>query len=194
MRALVRSIVCGLLALWCPASLVVAQETVPGFEDTGSAVRVIPSPVLIVDLDRLYVESAFGQRVEAEYAAAGEVLEADSQATQAELEAEERMLAEQRPDMEMDAFREAAEAFDLKVEGIRAEYDARETAVQAARSEAIDDFRSRVRPLLGQIMIDNRSLVMLEAEDAYLFVTAIDITDQAIRLSDQVLGNGTETE
>lgn len=187
----VRSILCG----WCLGigSVLHAQEVVPETDPQGQ-LRVIPSPVLIVDLERLYIESAFGQRVEADYATAGAALEADTRATQAELEAEERSLADQRPDMEIEAFRQAAEAFDLKVEGIRAEYDAREAEVQAARTEAVEEFRSLVRPLLGQIMVDNRSLVMLEAGDAYLYVTAIDVTDQAIALSDEVLGDGAALE
>jgi len=165
-------------------------QTVVPVQEQGPQVRVFPSPVLVVDLDRLYAESDFGRRIEAEYESAGLALEADNAAFQSELEAEESSIAERRDEMTVEEFRAEAEAFDIKVQEIRAQQDARVEALERARSAGQADFQERARPVLGQIMIDNRGVVLLEHTEVYLFLTSIDITDQAIAAVNAVLGDG----
>ena len=184
----------GIALLTAPVAL--AQETtvpqtVVPVQEQNPQIRVFPSPVLVVDLDRLYAESDFGRRVEQEYETAGLALEAENAAFQAELEAEERSIADRRDEMTAEEFRAEAAAFDIKVQQIRAQQDARVAALEAARLTGQTDFQERARPVLGQIMIDNRGVILLEHSDAYLFLTSIDITDQAIAAVNAVLGDGT---
>ena len=184
-----------LFSLW--AVPVGAQEATPAqevnpVEEDQPQIRLFPSPVLVFNRSRLYAESEFGQRIETQYDTAGRALEAENAAFQAELEAEERSIAERRESMTVEEFRAEAEAFDIKVQQIRAQQDARVDALEAARLAGQEEFYARSRPILGQLMIDNRAVVLLEDSDAYLFLTSIDITDQAIAAVNALLGDGTD--
>ncbi|MEN8738644.1 MAG: OmpH family outer membrane protein, partial [Phaeobacter gallaeciensis] len=77
------------------------------------------SGILTIQPDRLFSESAFGQRVTRELEAEGAVLTAENRRIEAELRAEEQDLTQRRPSMEPEAFRTLADAFDKKVQETR---------------------------------------------------------------------------
>ena len=167
-----------------------AQQAPAASPEDQQQVRVIPSPVLVVDIERVYAESEFGRRIESDYQNAGLLLSSENDAFLAELEAEERNIADRRDDMTVEEFRAEAEAFDIKVQDIRAQQDELVETLEARRLAGQTAFETQLRPILGQLMIDNRGVVLLEKEAAYLFVTNIDITDQAIAAVNAALGDG----
>ena len=84
---------------------------------------VVQTAIGVVDQDRLFAGSEYGQLIlqgiERETAA----LAAENRQIEAQLEAEERALTEERATLSAEAFREKAGAFDAKVVGIRRAQD-----------------------------------------------------------------------
>ena len=96
------------------------------------------SPVLTIDSERLFRDSAFGQRVTREIEVESEQLATENREIEAALEAEERELTEKRSQMKPAQFRLLADAFDEKVQRTRAEQAAKNRAL----SEALDAGRA----------------------------------------------------
>lgn len=177
------------LALLGPA-FALAQQAAPsqGPLKRGSIV----SPILTIDSERLFRESAFGQRVAAEVEAKGAELAAENQRIQADLEAEEQELTDLRPSVAPEDFRVLADTFDEKVQQTR--------QVQATKGRALDTlldqerevFLSAAAPVLGRLMRDAGAVVILEKRAAFVSASAIEITDDAIALLNETLGSGTE--
>jgi len=152
----------------------------------------VRSPILTIDSERFYRDSAFGQRVVAEIEAQTTALSEDNRRLEAELEAEEQKLTDQRPDMEPEAFRELADAFDARVEGIRKEREARSRAIADLLEENRDRFLIAAAPVLEVIMREAGAAVVLEQRSVFISANAIDITDIAIARMDATLGDGAQ--
>lgn len=167
--------------LWQP---VVAQN-IDQFQ-TGT----LSSPVLVVDLDQVFLRSAFGQRVEQDSIAAQVVLQSEFDVIIDALNAEEGSLTERRPDMAPEDFRVEAEAFDEKVQQIRVEQDARVAALRAAVENSRRVFLDAIEPILGQIMNDRGAVVIIDRRNVRLFAQGVDITNDAVVAIDSVIGDG----
>ncbi|WP_147104560.1 OmpH family outer membrane protein [Tateyamaria sp. syn59] len=160
------------------------------FWATALPAQDVRSPILTIDSERLYRDSAFGQRVLDEIEARTTELSEDNRRIEAELEAEERTLTEQRADMTPDAFRALADAFDARVEAIRRDRDARSRAIADLLEENRDRFLISAAPVLEDIMRDTGAAVILEQRSVFVSANAIDITDLAISRMDETLGDG----
>ncbi len=75
-------------------------------------------PVLVIDSQRVFFETAYGRRLTDELATQAEALQTENDAIVASLIEEERSLTVRRPDMTVDAFRAEAAAFDIKVQEV----------------------------------------------------------------------------
>ncbi|MBY5932791.1 OmpH family outer membrane protein [Tateyamaria omphalii] len=157
---------------------------------TASTSQDVRSPILTIDSERLYRDSAFGQRVLNEIEARTSELAEDNRRIEAELEAEEQLLTDQRGEMEPDAFRALADAFDARVEVIRRDRDARSRAIADLLEENRDRFLMSAAPVLEEIMRDTGAAVILEQRSVFVSANAIDITDLAIERMDATLGDG----
>lgn len=158
-----------------------------GTETTGAArdverVDVIgaKSAILVVSLDELYARSNFGLEVAAEFSETGGALAAENRQIEAELIAEEKALADQRPSMEQSEFRTLAEAFDVKVQRIRVTQDAKVRALGQASESAKARFFEFARPVLEDIMRQRGAVLVIERETAILSINTIDVTAEAI--------------
>lgn len=141
----------------------------------------IPSPILIIDQDRLYAESRSGsERLEALEQEA-QILASENQRIEQELIAEERALTEQRPGLPADEFRALADAFDQKVQRIRTEQDEKARALTRARDEAQSAFFQEVAGVILEIVREKGAVVVLDRRDVFLSAERIDITNEAIR-------------
>lgn len=147
--------------------------------------------ILTVDIDRLFGQSQFGQRITQDFTTAGEQLAEENRRIADALRQEELALAAQRPDMDIEVFRDEAEAFDLKTQGIRRAQDAKEAALEDAFANGRDQFLEVTRPILGELMVANGALAILDRRSVLLSLGSIDITDQAIARIDEALGDGT---
>lgn len=148
------------------------------------------SPILTIDTDRLFAETRFGKRVQRDLQAAGEALAAENTRIFDELTAEDRSLAARRSAMEAEAFRAEADAFDAKVQRIRAEQDAKERAFEQSVVEARLAFFNAVNPVLDGLMMQAGAAVIVDRRSVLRSVSAVDITDEAIATLDAEVGEG----
>lgn len=149
-------------------------------------------PVLIVDSDRLFVETLYGQRLAAELAEQAAALQAENDRIVESLTLEERSLTIRRPDMTPEDFRAEAEAFDRKVQDVRRVRDAKNVELQVATAEARARFEQRVQGIVAGLMLERGAFLVLEQRNVVLSVRAANITDDAIVRIDAELGNGEE--
>lgn len=177
---------CAALALaLSPASPARAQSAPPR---VGGPVA---SPVLTLNQERLYRESRFGRRVQAELEAAAQALAAENRRIEAELLAEEERLTRQREAMDPAEFRALAEAFDRKVEEIRRRQDAKQQELQARAEAERKRFFEAAYPVLLQLVADLGAVAILDSRAVVLALAQVDITDAAIRRVDLAVGDGT---
>ncbi|MCR8723840.1 OmpH family outer membrane protein [Frigidibacter sp. ROC022] len=152
----------------------------------------VPSQVLTLDQERLFSESLFGKRVTAEIEDRARALAAENRKIEADLEAEEQALTEARPTLPVEEFRSRADAFDAKVQKIRAE--------QAAKSRALNTFRDseqqRFAAALGSVLADvarqRGALLVIDRRVALISADSIDVTDDVVAAMDARLGDGAE--
>lgn len=151
---------------------------------------VASNPVLVVDIERLFAESAFGQRVAAEIEAEGAEIAAENRRIEAELTEEERQITEQRPGLEPEAFRALADAFDEKVQSIRREQDAKVRAFGQRGEEEQRAFLTAAQPVLQSLMEEAGAAVLLDRRVVFLAAPAVDVTDEAVTRIDDSIGDG----
>lgn len=176
----------GLIAAF---AAVLSTAAIPG---TAQQLGLPESPILTIESDRLFAQSRFGQRIAREIEAETAVLSAENRRIEAELTAEERDLTARRADMAPDAFRALADAFDAKVRDIRRTQDAKARDL-TRRSEADRvAFLQVAAPVLEQLMREAGASVILERASVFLSANATDITDLAIGMIDDAIGDGSE--
>ncbi|MBE0414069.1 OmpH family outer membrane protein [Yoonia sp.] len=149
-----------------------------------------PTPVLIIDSERLFAETRYGRRIAADLAAHAADVQAENDRIVAKLTEEERSLTIRRPDMTPEAFRIAAEAFDAKVQEVRRERDAKNVELQRTSAENRLQFEERVQGIVANIMLERGASLVLEQRTVVLSVRAANITDAVIARVDATLGDG----
>ncbi|MFC6638013.1 OmpH family outer membrane protein [Sulfitobacter sp. JBTF-M27] len=180
--------VCALtLAGW--SAPVGAQQSDSG---AGLGRGTVISPVLTIDSERLFLESAFGRRVAEEIEAQGAELAKENRRIEADLEAEERELTDMRATMSPEDFRELADAFDQKVQQIRQAQTAKGRALNDLLDQEREVFLTAAAPVLERLMRDADAAVILERRSVFVSANAIEITEDAIELLDETLGSGSD--
>ena len=159
---------------------------------TSAAQQVLQfqSPILVIESDQLYRDSAFGQRIAAEVEEENTAIIAENQSIAEALEEEEKTLTEQRPSLEPDVFRELADAFDEKVQTIRRTQEAKARKIARKQEEARRDFLTVAAPILNQMMVEAGAAVIVERRNVRAFLNAVDITQQAIARVNTEIGDG----
>jgi hypothetical protein len=127
-------------ACWpCATALCLACDR-PAHRRAGGGRTEPPlAGILILNQERLFAQSLYGQRIQRELEDASSArLAAENRRIEAALTDEELALTELRATTEADAFREMADAFDTRVEAIRAaqEAKARDLTAQADAAQA----------------------------------------------------------
>lgn len=140
----------------------------------------LQSPILIIDSERLYKESAYGDQVARELERRGAALAAENRELEAALRAEEQELTDKRPGMAPAEFRELADAFDRKVQNTRRTQEAKGRALAQRLDAERLNFLNAAAPILELLMREAGAEVILEQRSVFLSATAIDITQTAI--------------
>lgn len=149
-----------------------------------------PSPIVIIESDRLYEQSLFSQRVQQEQEARKAVLLAENRQIAAELAEEEKRLTEQRNSMEASDFRLLADAFDNRVEEIRRIQDEKERdIIRFAEEERIRFFQELV-PVLERILNERGASIVLEKRSTFASSSALNVTDRTLAIANGLLGDG----
>jgi Skp family chaperone for outer membrane proteins len=181
---------------WLGYIALVASTFVGGMaaaqQDTSPFVRqdAVISAIVTVDIDRLFTQSQFGERISREFNEAGTALSIENRRIADALREEELALARQRPDMDPDVFRTEAAAFDEKTQGIRRTQDAKREALDASLTEGRTQFIEVSRPILGELMVDRGAFAILDRRSVVLSLGSVDVTDEAIARINATIGDG----
>ena len=151
----------------------------------------VPSPILTVDQQRLFTESAFGRRVSAQIEARSKVLGAENRRMEAQLKAEEEQLTRERGTLPDAEFRKKANAFDAKVQRIRAEQDRKVSDLTAFRDAEQKRFGTGLGQVLAAIAKRHGAVAVMDRRAMLVSANSIDITDEAVKAVDAQLGDGT---
>ena len=155
---------------------------------------VVQSDILIVDADQLFAETDLGRQIADEIEQERDALIARNRALEAELESEEQALTALRSETNPQEFRELADAFDAKVQSIRAESERRARDLERQSNQARLRFMQTVEPVLIEIMQDAGATVIMDGRGILLRSGAIEITDTAIvRINDRIRAKPPET-
>ena len=176
-----------MLALVCCTGPVAGQEVAQADRLTLGQVR---TPVLVVDLNRLFVESLFGKRVTARLNEAKAALRRENDRIMSALTEEERSLTERRATMPAAEFGAMAEEFDARVQAIRTEQDAKNGSLNQRLTEEQDLFIRVSRPILDELMRRAGAVVILDRRFVLARVDAVDVTEEAIAEIDARIGDG----
>ena len=155
---------------------------------------VLQAPILTLNDERLFDDSAWGARAEAEIEAAATALATENRRIEAQLLAEEKALTDRRPGMDPAAFRAEADAFDERVTGIRRAQDLKARAISRLREAERRAFFSAAVPILSDVMRKHGAVAILDTRAIFLADSQIDVTDEAVALADQRLGPGAAPE
>ena len=162
------------------------------FASVLPAQEVAQNPVVTVDLERLISETQIGQYLSSQMSEEAQNLQAELDAIEAELSAEEDDLIKKRETLDLDEFRVLAKAFDEKAVRLRQEQQAKIQAITEESSRRRQDLLRSFVPVLSQVMRDRGATVLLDRRNVVLDDRAsVDITDVAIMIIDQ---NTTETD
>ncbi len=152
------------------------------------------SPILTIESERLFSDSAFGRRVAREFEEDSAALATENRRIEGELTAEERALTDQRPDMDPAAFRNLADAFDAKVQSIRQTQDNKARNLSLRSESHRLAFLRAARPVLERLMVETGAAVLLERSSVFFSANSTDVTDVAIQRIDAAIGDGTLLE
>ncbi|MXQ07211.1 OmpH family outer membrane protein [Alphaproteobacteria bacterium GH1-50] len=141
----------------------------------------LPPPVLTIDQDRLFAETRPGTEISDELEARVNALAEENQMIEAELTAAERDLTERRPSLPPEEFRDLADAFDARVQRIRAEQDQKAREITQASEAARQEFFNDVAGIISDIVREKGALIVIDRRDVFLSADRIDITEEAIQ-------------
>ncbi len=144
----------------------------------------------MVDQERMFQESRFGQRVLSEIDRRSEALASENRRIEAELTGEERALTDERPDLAPEVFRERAAAFDDKVTRIRSEQDAKARALASYQEEERQAFVRAAAPILADLLADLDAAVLLDRRVVLSVADRADVTERAVERIDAALADG----
>lgn len=153
---------------------------------------VIQSDVLVIDPERMLIESDYGKRLQIEIQTERDRLIAHNERVAKELEAEEQTLTDLRATTPSDEFRALADAFDQKVEELRLESERMSRELERRRELVPPQFMRVVQPVLSDLLREADAMVMIDARTVMLHAGAADITDLAIERINERIGQGPE--
>lgn len=147
-------------------------------------------PVLVLRQDDLFEQSAFGRASSARIEAANAALLSENREIESALEVEERDLTLRRGTLPPADFQALSEAFNAKVEGIRAAQDAKSREIARTRDDDRQRFLQAAVPVLAAIMQEEGAQAILDEQAVVLSFDRIDITAKAIARIDASIGDG----
>ena len=171
------------------AALAACLALAAGMASAQAPPLELPSPVLTFDAERLLTDSALGRALTAEIEEAARRLAEENRRIETDLLAEERALTDRRATLGSEAFRPLAQAFDDKVQRLRAEQDEKERALADLREAGRQRFFAEAVPVLSDILRERGALVLLDRREVFLSADSIDITDAAIARLDAAPGS-----
>ena len=147
------------------------------------------TPVLTIDQERLLAETEIGAQAFQALETRAQELAAENQSIEDDLIAEEQRLTEQRATLGAEEFRDLANAFDARVQQLRAAQDEKVRLLNRAREESRTRILRDAAPIISEIVRMRGALVDIDRRDVFLSADSIDITDEAIERINAATGN-----
>jgi Skp family chaperone for outer membrane proteins len=183
--------------MWLPARLLALMLILPlgmvaqGVRaQTATEAPSFQSPILTIDQERMFAESMFGKASLARLKEGEEALLAENLRIEGGLEQEERDLTARRATLPPEEFRALADAFDVKVEGVRSAQRAKYTALTAAQEADRRRFIEVALPTIGQLMQELGAAVVMDKQAVVVSLKQVDVTDTVIARLDAAIGDG----
>ena len=151
------------------------------------------SGLFTVDMGKLFRSSDFGKSIILSNNQARQELQDENVELETKLLSEEKELSEQRKILSLDEFRPKALEFDKKVSIIRTEQSKKEENLKNKARIEEAEFYKRIYPLLYELLLEKGGLVLIDQRNAIFWDSSIDITDDAIKLINQVLGSSNKS-
>ncbi len=148
---------------------------------------LISSPILTVEIERLFRDSQYGIRALESFNGASANLAAENRKIEADLETEERSLTAQRASADPVDFRRLADIFDAKVQGVRREQELKRLELNQQLERSRGELLDAAAPILEDLMREFGAVVVLARSNIILSADAIDITNIAITRLDAVV-------
>lgn len=144
------------------------------------------SPLLTLDQDRLFQETARGRAALARAETAAQALVSENRSIELDLEAEELALTQTRATMSPLEFSTLARSFDMRVEEFRAQQENKSRAIARQIEDERQAFFAAILPILAELMAERGAVAITAKETLILSLNAIDVTDEAILLIDNL--------
>ena len=158
-------------------------------QDISAQPPQAPAQVLLIDKDRLFSGSVFGQAVGGVIDRVGRDLSAQNREIEDVLTQEEQRLTELRSSLSIEDFRLRAAEFDARVVEIRSEQDAKNRALGAYAEAARQRFLEIMGPILIDLVQRSGAEVLMDRRAVIFARDDIDITDEAIAAIDAALAD-----
>lgn len=162
-------------------------RTIPTEDD---AENYLASPVLTVDQDRLFTESAWGKRALQKLDEESEKIIADNKRIEKQFSDEEAALTALRETLDPAEFRKRAEAFDVRATEVRRERARVVEELNAKTQEERTAFLQAALPIMGDVMQRRKAAVVLDRRTVFVSLEAIDITSELITEINARIGPG----
>ena len=146
------------------------------------------SGLFTVDMSKLFRSSDFGKSIISTNNKARQELQNENEKLEFKLLSEEKELSEQRKILSLEEFHPKALEFDKKVSIIRTEQGEKEVNLKNKARKEESEFYKRIYPLLYELLLDRGGLVLIDQRNIILGDSSVDLTDEAIKLINQVLG------
>ena len=151
------------------------------------------SGVFTVDMAKLLRFSEYGKSIIAANNIARQNLQNENDNLEEKLLVEEKELSKLRETLSTDEFRPKALDFDKRVTIIREEQGKKEENLIKINRNQEAEFFKKVYPLLYELLLKRGGSVLFDQRNIILWNNSVDITDDAIKLINQVFGNGEQT-
>ena len=151
------------------------------------------SGVFTVDMAKLLRFSEYGKSIIAANNIARQNLQNENDNLEEKLLVEEKELSKLRETLSTDEFRPKALDFDKRVTIIREEQGRKEENLIKINRNQEAEFYKKVYPLLYELLLKRGGSVLFDQRNIILWNNSVDITDEAIKLINQVFGNGEQT-
>ena len=141
-------------------------------------------PFLYINQERILTGSERGRALLAEEEQARDALRAEARGIEANFEAEELQLTEQRPTLSAEEFRAKSNDFDARVVKARADQDARAATLAQEFDQRRRAFYAAVAPILVGVMERAGALAIFDENTVLIADQSLNVTDEVIAAID----------
>ncbi|WP_168184113.1 OmpH family outer membrane protein [Pseudoruegeria sp. SK021] len=144
----------------------------------------VATPFVTLDQEALFLNSQYGQRIQADLERQRNDLATENREIGAELIAEEQDLTAKRKTLTAQEFAPLAAAFDDKVQKIRTDQERKSQTIQQMLETERQNFLQQLGPVLADLMRERGAIALIDRKAVLLAIEDVDITQAAIEAMD----------